>query len=450
MELEGKLNPTLSLPEILQFLSMGKLTGTLTVQHRNYTVRLYLRRGKIVNSSSLGRPRKLGLMLVNQGLVSRQDMEDALFYQRSLPNPPPLGQILIDRGLLTRDQLRQAIRLQLEEEMWDLFSLQEGAFKFDYGDEDSVGDVLVELDIEPLIIEGTRRLDEWIHIVKNIPSDTAIPVLRPLVSEDVREEMHLSDSEWKVLSLINGTANVGAITARSGLGKFETYRILNSFLAAGYITIRPPDEDDVIGDAYLVGADLESIVPRLDPDLDHPEPTGSTSARILAMFVRRKAAEESGEVSPTRREPASIKEFPTPVEFVCELVNELMETLCEQHEFYRGNRDDKLIERLWRTVLMSFPKADLIRAEGNRLNASLFTSYAKVVGTKGPFEPIFNDTLEALARLLKLLFVTAAERMGGRSARKLFSEFCRDFRQRSTIRESGDFYFQEYAERIYA
>lgn len=449
MELEGKLNPTLSLPEILQFLSMGKLTGTLTVQHGNYTVHLHLRRGKLVNSSSLGRPRKLGQMLVNQGLVSRQDMEEALTYQRSLPNPPPLGQILIERGLLTRDQLRQAIRLQLEEEMWDLFSLQEGVFKFDYGDEQSVGEVLVELDIEPLIIEGTRRLDEWVRIVRNIPGDSAVPVLRPLAIEDAREEMQLTDSEWKVLSLINGSANVGSIVARSGIGKFETYRILNSFLASGLITIRTPEDSDLVSDAYLP-VDLDAIVPRLDPDLDRPEATGSTSARILAMFVRRKAAEDSGEVSPASRPPAPILEFSTPVEFVAELVNELVAALCEQHEFYRGPRDDKLVERLWGAVLMSFPKADLLRAEANKIDASHFTRFAQVVGTKGPFEPIMADTLEALARLLKLLFVTAAERMGLRAAKKFFSEFCRDFRQRSTIRDSGDFYFQEYAERIYA
>ncbi|MCX7626212.1 MAG: DUF4388 domain-containing protein [Candidatus Sumerlaeaceae bacterium] len=449
MELEGKLNPTLSLPEILQFLSMGKLTGTLTVHHGNYSVRLYLRRGKIVNSSSLGRPRKLGQMLVNQGLVPRQEVEEALRYQRSLPNPPPLGQILIERGLLTRDQLRQAIRLQLEEEMWDLFSLQEGVFKFDYGDEDSVGEVLVELDIEPLIIEGTRRLDEWVRIVRNVPGDSAIPVLRPLVVEDAREEMQLSDSEWKILSLINGTANVGSIVARSGIGKFETYRILNSFLAAGYITIRMPDEQEIIPETQLP-MDLDAIVPQDDPDLDRMEATGSTSARILAMFVRRKAAEESGQAPPSKREPAPLMEFPTPVEFVAELVNQLTAALCDEAEFYRGERDNNLIERMWRSVLMAFPKADLIQAAGNKLNPSQFTRFAAVVGTKGPFEGIMADTLEALARLLKLLFVTAAERMGSRSARKFFSEFCKDFRQRATIRDSGDFYFQEYAEKIYA
>ncbi len=449
MELEGKLNPTLSLPEILQFLSMGKLTGTLTVQHGNYCVRLHLRRGKLVNSSSLGRPRKLGQMLVNQGLVPRHDVEEALRYQRSLPNSPPLGQILIERGLITRDQLRQAIRLQLEEEMWDLFSLQEGSFKFDYGDENSVGEVLVELDVEPLIIEGTRRLDEWVRIVRNIPGDHAIPVLRPLATEDAREEMQLSDSEWKVLSLINGVANVGSIAARSGIGKFETYRVLNSFLASGYITIRLPDDQDRITETYAP-FELDAVVPQEDPDLDHPESTGSTSARILAMFVRRKAAEERGELPPQPREPATIREFPTPVEFVTELVNELVAALCEQHEFYQGQRDDKLIERLWQTVVMAFPKADLLQASGNKLDAGQFTRFAQVVGTKGPFETILNDTLEALARLLKLLFVIAAERMGTRAARKFFTEFCRDFRQRSTIRDSGEFYFQEYAEKIYA
>ncbi len=449
MELEGRLNPTLSLPEILQFLSMGKLTGTLTVSHGHYSVQLHLRGGKLVNSSSLGRPRKIGQMLVNQGLVSRQDVEEALRYQRTLPNPPPLGQILIERGVLTRDQLRQAIRLQLEEEMWDLFSLQEGSFKFDYGDEGHPPDVLVELDVEPLIIEGTRRLDEWVRIVRNIPGDQAIPYVRPLAFDSAREEMQFSDSEWKVLSLINGVYNVGSIANRSGVGKFETYRILNALLAAGYIGLRMPEEEEFLPETYSA-LDLENIVPKAKTPDAPQQSTGSTSARILAMFVRRKVAEETGEAPQPKREPAPVMEFLTPVGFVASMINALMRQLCDEPEFYRGERDDRLVERYWRQVLMSFPKADLVTARGNKLDASEFERYAQVVGTKGPFEGVMNETLDALARLMKLIFVEAAERMGTRVAQKLFTEFCQDYRQRSKIQHSEDFYFQEYADKIYA
>ena len=79
MELEGRLNPAMSLPEVLQFLSMGKMTGTLTIKHGNYTAALVIRQGKLINSSSLGRPRKLGQMVVNRGLVPRRLGSDAEF-----------------------------------------------------------------------------------------------------------------------------------------------------------------------------------------------------------------------------------------------------------------------------------------------------------------------------------------------------------------------------------
>jgi hypothetical protein len=447
MELEGRLNPALSLPEILQFLSMGKMTGTLTVTHGNYTVLLHLRSGKLVNSSSLGRPRKLGQMLVNQGLVQRQDVEEALRHQKTIEPAPQLGQILIDKRVITKDQLRQAIRLQLEEEMWDLFSLQEGAFKFDYADESAMGEVLVELDVEPLIIEGTRRLDEWVRIVRNIPGDNAVPSVRPLAFDTAREEMQFTDREWRVMSLVNGFYTLGSIANRSGIGKFETYRVLNSFLASGYISIRAESREDEFEASYAP-IDVDDIVPKGNGKAKpEKQAAGSSSARILAMFVRKKAAEEMGDAV-DKPAPVQLMDYPSPVAFVGAMVNALAKELCAEPEFYVGPRDDRLVAHYSRGIALSFPKADLLQARGNRIDVSRFDRYVELAGVQGPFEPVVADTLEALGRLLKMFFALAVQRLGLRPARRMFGEFFADFRQRSTIRFSEDFYFQEYSEKV--
>ena len=42
--------------------------------------------------------------------------------------PKRLGEILIERDIITEAQIREVLRLQLEEEIWNLFALDEGEF----------------------------------------------------------------------------------------------------------------------------------------------------------------------------------------------------------------------------------------------------------------------------------------------------------------------------------
>ena len=457
MELEGRFNPTLSLPDVLQFLSMGKMTGTLTVVHGNYSVSLMVRGGKLVNSTSLDRPRRLGMMLLNRGFIQRNALEDALQFQSRQKPPPLLGQLLIEREIITPDQLRQAIRLQLEEEMWDLFSLEEGSFKFEHGDDASVGNVVVELEIGPLIIEGSRRLDEWARIVRNIPSDNAIPSVVPAASHADREEMQYSDNEWRVLTLINGYYNVGSLCNRSGVGRFETYRILNSFLASGVIKIQLDSAERQRASGRPEGTPrtpLPAAAPKEPAPKEHKSHSGTSSARLMALFQRRKPAEEAGAASGQPGADAAVSQtrlrFNSPVGFVVGLSNGILEQLLNAQDFYLGPTDDYLAETHWGNILMMYPRADLITAKGNELDSRKFDRYLEVSGLGGPLRACYDESMEALSRFLKVLFLLASQRIGVRSSHMLFSQFFADYRMRSSISNAEDFYFQEFAEKVYA
>ena len=101
MELEGTLR-AFSLPDILQFLSMGKMTGILSIWREGYSIDLTIREGKVVNSSSLDRPRKLGQMLVYRGFIRRYDLNEVLNAQQGVDRGKLLGQILIERELISK------------------------------------------------------------------------------------------------------------------------------------------------------------------------------------------------------------------------------------------------------------------------------------------------------------------------------------------------------------
>jgi hypothetical protein len=447
MELEGRINSAMNLPEILQFLGMGKMTGTLTVVSGDYAATLSIRQGRLINTTSLGRPRRLGQMLVNRGLVERTAIEEALTYQQNYSPGAPLGRILVHQGYVTMEQLRQAIRLQMEEELWDLFGLRDGSFKFEHGSEELVGsDALVELEIEPLILEGTRRLDEWARIVKNIANDRAIPSVIQIPDSDEREMMNFSEAEWRVLSLINGYFDVGCIASRSGMGKFETFRVMNSFLASGLVTMSLPKEP--APESVRLDANADRLMPASPTD-EKEKTHGGSSARLAGLFTRWREGDSGGFVPPddSAAKPRGALSFASPVSFICALSNGVADELTRNPDFIVDPRDERLAEGYWRTILMEFPRADLVKATKNSLDARPFDRYMESVGVVGPMASIYGDTMEALNRYLRTMYLLAVQRLGGKVAKRVFATYLEDYKQRSKIANSENFFFNEYAAR---
>jgi hypothetical protein len=441
MELEGRLNPSMQLPDILQFLSTGKMTGTLTINQGSYTASLTLRQGRLINSSSMGRPRRLGQMLTQRGLVSRNAIEDTLQYQKSLPTPIPLGRLLVQRGHISIEQLRQAIRLQLEEELWDLFSLSEGVFKFDYGDESNMGDAIVDLEVEPLIIEGARRLDEWQHIEHNIPHEGIIPAVNPDADLADREMMAFSFAEWRVLSMVNGVFDTGSIVTRSGLGKFETFRIINSLISSDYL---------VATTSKFSGTGVGNSAAR---NISTGE-VGFSSTRLRAAMMAMAPLSEvpAKSASSNKGDSGNVEVgefvFRSPAGFVAALANHVIEELLQRPDFSVSDSDAAIAEQCWLTVQMQYPRADLIVAEGNEIDSTRLERFIESIGLDGCMRSIYEDSMEALGRMLKMLSLLAAQRIGNKDGQVLLREIFDAFRARSVIGRSDNFFWQDYTSRI--
>lgn len=409
MELEGSIS-VFPLPEVLQFLAQGRMSGTLALSRGENTIHLEIREGKIVNSSTLERAHKLGEMLVHRNVIPRRVLDEALATQRQTDQGRLLGELLIEQGKVTREQLRSAVRLQMEEEIWELFGWREGNFKFENGRMSLDRPAAVEIEIEPLLLEGNRRMDEWQVITKNITEDEDVfTVVPPHGSSE--KLFQVKDREWIVLSLINGSFNVGSIIARAGYGTFETYRILNRLLMAGLIqklqrkpVARP---GGVQKDQAVASGNGSSNGQR-------NEATGSGIKNLLS---RKKASSETLVVEAPRQRIST--DAATPVGLLVTYVNEVLSTLLASSEFSAGEGDDNLAESLWQPLVNICPKADLVRVRGNRFDASVFERYSSM-GASDKMQSCYEDSMEALSRLLNRLHKAASQRMGERNANRVF------------------------------
>jgi tetratricopeptide (TPR) repeat protein len=165
MGLTGNLR-TMDLPEILQWISVGRKTGTLHLGRRSIQKRIVFKEGVVYTSWSNDPRESLGQFLIRDGLVTEEQLFTALLIQEQQGRF--LGAILVAEEILREDELRQALRTKAVESIYDLFLWPEGQFEFKEGEFPEL--IHLEVPVTAVILEGVRRVDEWKRIRKIFPS----------------------------------------------------------------------------------------------------------------------------------------------------------------------------------------------------------------------------------------------------------------------------------------
>jgi len=136
--------------------------------------------------------------------------------------------------------------MQIEEIVYNLFSWQEGEFKFLENAAPKKILLPIELNTMNIIMEGTRRIDEWVEIQKLLPPDDVR--LRLTTSPKTKkDEVRMTLEEFKVLSLINGERTLPDIIELSPVGEFVILSILFSLYNNCFYRIRTIVEE-IVGD----------------------------------------------------------------------------------------------------------------------------------------------------------------------------------------------------------
>ena len=229
--LEGVLR-AVSVPDVLTFVNMLKKTGTLSLRTETSVRRLYWERGELVFASSNLPEESLGSFLVRHGRITPdQNLQSGLQVEPGKRQ----GKVLVQMGILTPKQLWWAVKNQVLEIVYGLFSVREGTFFFEETEEANEEKIKLSTSTTNIIMEGIRRLDEWPRIKELIPSDHLVPLLTP---SEVRDPgVRFLDGELEILALVDGRRSVRNIIYHSNLDEFETLRVLMAFVLARYVQI---------------------------------------------------------------------------------------------------------------------------------------------------------------------------------------------------------------------
>lgn len=234
MSLAGNLK-TVSFPDILQLLATGKQTGMLELKTNTRQKEVAFKGGNIVYASSVNSTEDLlGNMLLNRGKLSKTDLERAIILHKQTGRQ--LGTTLIDMNLFDKQEIAECLQQQIEEIVYNLFSWQEGDFYFHEGKEPRNAPFLLDLSTMNVLMEGTRRIDEWLEIQKVLPPDDVLLAVckSPKTNKD---EISLTIDEFRILALINGERTLTDILSVSPMGEFVTCRALYRLIVSNLIEV---------------------------------------------------------------------------------------------------------------------------------------------------------------------------------------------------------------------
>lgn len=209
-------------PGILTLLSMSEKTGCLHLQNGKAEAFIYLDRGSVVfATSNEERFRLAGVLMKKQKIseVQWKRLEEIMTRQGE-----KFGKVAVAEGILTEKELRNYLKIQVSEILYNCLSWNDGRFVFDEGLTLPGFAVTISIDLTNLLMEGARRIDEWVHFSKLLPDNQI--VFRLAGNFESQKRINLSLDEWKILFLINGKRTLEQICSESTEEPLEVYRVV--------------------------------------------------------------------------------------------------------------------------------------------------------------------------------------------------------------------------------
>lgn len=241
MALKGNLRD-FSTTQLLNLINLARKTGTLTIEGEE-AAEMAFREGKLIYAAMGKNGSNLAHVLQRAGKLT--DKQVHIIETRAKgTSDKQLGHLLIQAGYVTQSDIIQSVRQHVLDTVYKLFTWADGLFRFDANKLPPPDRITIPIDLESVIMEGSRRLKEWERLQDEIPRlDVA---LRFTERPDARlRNINLTVEEWRVVSFINPRNTIRQIARANNLSDFQVRRIVYGLLQAGLVEFvqrpKPPE-----------------------------------------------------------------------------------------------------------------------------------------------------------------------------------------------------------------
>ncbi|MCJ7567328.1 MAG: DUF4388 domain-containing protein [Anaerolineales bacterium] len=238
MALKGNLRD-FNVTQLLNLVNIAQKTGTLTVEGPDAIAWVSFRNGKLIyaqlgneDGSLTGILTRAGKITAKQAVVIKENATEK--------SDQGLGLLLINAGYLSQQDILSSIQQHALDIVYLLFTWIDGLFRFDNDVLPPSDAISVRMDLEGIIMEGSRQTQEWELLKDEIPSlDMALTFVdRP--GANIRD-VQLTVEEWKVVSYINPKNTLKQIGKTNKMNDLEIRRIVYGLVQAGLVEIIRPE-----------------------------------------------------------------------------------------------------------------------------------------------------------------------------------------------------------------
>ncbi len=239
--IEGDLD-VLGIANLLQALTMSRCEGyfSVTKDDRKKVIRFGPQGIRLLSGSERVSP--LGEILLRTRKITRGQLAEILVDHPK--SGRPLGEYVAKNGILTREDIDKALKEQVADEIYDLFTWTGGRFEFvdateapSPAEEEILSSVTLDQNVMFIALEAARRMDQLARIREVIPGERLVPVVHeiPLSVNDPGLDR---DSVVEILPFVDGRRSVAQIIDESLYPKFTVLHTLYAMAQRGAVKIR--------------------------------------------------------------------------------------------------------------------------------------------------------------------------------------------------------------------
>ncbi|HVE77152.1 MAG TPA: DUF4388 domain-containing protein [Actinomycetota bacterium] len=230
--LSGSLD-VFALPDVLRLVAQNRVTGALHVNRDSGDGVIYFTNGTVQFADSSLTHDLLGQRLVGAKVLSQNQLLKVLDEQKR--SGGALHELLIEKKLLNDETLNAHLREQAEEAIYSLLQWDVGSFNVEPGEE-LEQDIGMAVSVDNLLMESSRRLEEWEVIRRKIPAVEAVVVMAA-DPPDESSDINIKPDEWKLLVIVDGSRSVRDISLAAGRSEFDTCKVLYGLVTAGLVKV---------------------------------------------------------------------------------------------------------------------------------------------------------------------------------------------------------------------
>ncbi|MGH9388233.1 MAG: DUF4388 domain-containing protein, partial [Vicinamibacteria bacterium] len=222
-----------ALGDVIRKLYVNRRSGILHLSQDKTSKRIYFRKGSMIFANSDVETDRLGEFLIRQQLIDREDFERATKVMRETGNR--FGRTLVELGFATPEEMEGKVVEQIQTIIYSLFSWESGEYRFEQHESPVDEDIVLNLSTADIILEGARRMDDMGKVRRALgdPSRVLQTTEDPLLL--YQKMSTLSQSEYFILSRVDGLSSMADILSISPIGEEQTLRCIYGLVSAGVI-----------------------------------------------------------------------------------------------------------------------------------------------------------------------------------------------------------------------